>query len=134
MIYIINQKKKLTNKKEELFKKNDPRKWDLGPDNDVNVDTLLKDKNLALPKMLYKETNNVIEMKQIYGYYLNRVLSEYVRIRKLNGEGQKQNVSENAKFQTSIISELFKNISDIANGNSKYEIKNIEKELNISIS
>ena len=69
-----------------------------------------------------------------YGYYLNRVLSEYVRIRKLNGEGQKQNVSENAKFQTSIISELFKNISDIANGNSKYEIKNIEKELNISIS
>ena len=84
--------------------------------------------------MLYKETNNVIEMKQIYGYYLNRVLSEYVRIRKLNGEGQKQNVSENAKFQTSIISELFKNISDIANGNSKYEIKNIEKELNISIS
>ena len=134
MIYIINQKKKLTNKKEELFKKNDPRKWDLGPDKDVNVDALLKDKNLALPKMLYKETNNVIEMKQIYGYYLNRVLSEYVRIRKLNGEGQKQNVSENAKFQTSIISELFKNISDIANGNSKYEIKNIEKELNISIS
>ena len=127
-------KKKLTNKKEELFKKNDPRKWDLGPDNDANIDALLKDKNLALPKMLYKETNNVIEMKQIYGYYLNRVLSEYVRIRKLNGEGQKQNVSENAKFQTSIISELFKNISDIANGNSKYEIKNIEKELNISIS
>ena len=84
--------------------------------------------------MLYKETNSVIDMKQIYGFYLNKVLSEYVRIRKFSGDGQMQNVSENAKFQRSIISELLKNISDIASNNSKYDIKNIEKELNITIS
>ena len=126
-------KKNLAAKKEELFKKNDPRKWDLGPDKDNINPELLKDKNIALQKMLYKETNNVIDLKQIYGFYLNRVLSEYIRIRKFNGEGQKQNVMENAKFQSSIISELFKNISDIATCNAKYDIKNIEKELNINI-
>ena len=126
-------KKNLITKKEELFKKNDPRKWDLGPDKDNINPELLKDKNIALQKILYKETNNVIDLKQIYGYYLNRVLTEYVRIRKYNGEGQKQNVMENAKFQSSIISELFKNISDIATCNTKYDIKNIEKELNINI-
>ena len=126
-------KKNLITKKEELFKKNDQRKWDLAPEKDINP-ALLKDKNIALPKMLYKETNNVINLKQLYGYYLNRLLNEYVRLRKLNSEGQKQNVMENAKFQSSIISELFKNISDIATCNNKYDIKNIEKELNINIS
>ena len=126
-------KKNLITKKEELFKKNDQRKWDLAPEKDFNP-ALLKDKNIALPKMLYKETNNVINLKQLYGYYLNRLLNEYVRLRKLNSEGQKQNVMENAKFQSSIISELFKNISDIATCNNKYDIKNIEKELNINIS
>ena len=127
-------KKNLIAKKEELLKKNDPKKWDLNPNKDVSFDALSKDKNIALQNMLYKETNNVIDIKNIYGYYLNRILNEYVRIRKFNGEGQKQNVSQNAKFQTSIISELFKNISDIASSNSKYEIQNIEKDLNISIS
>ena len=126
-------KKNLITKKEELFKKNDQRKWDLAPEKDFNP-ALLKDKNITLPKMLYKETNNVINLKQLYGYYLNRLLNEYVRLRKLNSEGQKQNVMENAKFQSSIISELFKNISDIATCNNKYDIKNIEKELNINIS
>ena len=84
-------KKNLITKKEELFKKNDQRKWDLAPEKDINP-ALLKDKNIALPKMLYKETNNVINLKQLYGYYLNRLLNEYVRLRKLNSEGQKQNV------------------------------------------
>ena len=126
-------KKNLITKKEELFKKNDPKKWDLNPNKYISFDAILKDKNIALQNMLFKETNNVIDIKNIYGYYLNRILTEYLRIRKLNGEGQKQNVSQNAKFQTSIISELFKNISDIASSNSKYDIKNIEKELNISI-
>ena len=47
--------------------------------------------------MLFNETNSVINMNQIYGYYLKRVISEYERIKKVNGFGHKQNVSENAK-------------------------------------
>ena len=35
-------------------------------------------------------------------------------------------------MQITFISELFKNISDIAMSSQKYEIKNIEKEVDIS--
>ena len=122
-------KRNLITKKEELFKKSDVSKWDLGPNKNISIVTLLKDKNVALPKMLYNETNVVINMKQIYGYYLNRAISEYKRIKKIIGFGCKQNVSENAKIGITIISELFKNISDIAVSSQKYDIKNIEKEI-----
>ena len=125
-------KRNLITKKEELFKKSDVSKWDLGPNKNISIVTLLKDKNVALPKMLFNETNTVINMKQIYGYYLNRVISEYERIKKLNGFGHKQNVSENAKMQITLISELFKSISDIAMNSQKYNIKNIEKEADIN--
>ena len=126
-------KKNLITKKEDLFKKSDVSKWDLGPNKNISVVTLLKEKNIALPKMLFNETNAVINMKQIYGYYLNRIISEYERIKKINNFEHKQNVSENAKLQISLISELFKNISDIAMSSQKYNIKNIEKETNINI-
>ena len=122
-------KRNLITKKEELFKRSDVSKWDLGPNKNISIVTLLKDKNVALPKMLYNETNVVINMKQIYGYYLNRAISEYERIREIIGFGCKQNVSENAKIGITIISELFKNISDIAVSSQKYDIKNIEKEI-----
>ncbi len=45
--------------------------------------------------MLPKETNNVINSKEIYGLYLNRALSEYERMRALNGILNKQVVLEN---------------------------------------
>ena len=125
-------KKNLITKKEDLFKKSDVSKWELGPYKNVNLVTLLKDKNFALPKMLFNETNAVNNIKKIYGYYLNRVITESERIKKLNGFTDRQNISENAKHQITIISELFKNISDIAISSQKYDIKNIEKNANIN--
>ena len=91
---------------------------------------LLKDKNIALPKMLCNETNAVINMKQLYGYYLNRANKEFERIGQLTALGHRQNINDNAKKQITIISELFKNISDIAMGSPKYDIKNLEQEIN----
>ena len=122
-------KRNLITKKEELFKKSDVSKWDLGPNKDLSIVNLLKDKNLALPKMLCNETNSVINMKQLYGYYLNCANKEFERIRKLTSFGHRQNISDNSKKQITIISELFKNISEIAVGSPKYEIKNLEKEI-----
>ena len=127
-------KKNLISKKEDLFKKSDVSKWELGPYKNLNLVTLLKDKNFALPKMLFNETNAVNNIKKIYGYYLNRVITESERIKKLNGFTDRQKVSENAKCQITIISELFKNISDIAITTQKYDLKNIEKEANINNS
>ena len=123
-------KRALITKKEDLFKKSDISKWDLGPNKGMSVVTLLKDKNVALPKMLCNETNAVINLKQIYGYYLNSATKEYERIRKIISFGHRHNVTENAKKEITIISELFKNITEIAVGSPKYNINNIEKEMN----
>ena len=79
--------------------------------------------------MLYNETNAVINMKQMYGYYLNRAISEFERIIQLNIKEYTKNINENAKMGITIISELLKNISDIAVCGPKYDIKNIEKEI-----
>ena len=123
-------KRNLITKKEELFKKSDVSKWDLGPNKNINIVTLLKDKNVALPRMLCNETSVVINLKQLYGYYLNSATKEFERIRKLISFGHRQNISDNSKKQITIISELFKNISDIAVCSPKYSIANIEKEIN----
>ena len=96
----------------------------------MSIVNLLKDKNIALPKMLCSETNEVINMKQIYGYYLNRANKEFERIRQITSFGHRQNINDNAKKQITIISELFKNISEIAMGSPKYDIKTIEQEIN----
>ena len=126
-------KKNLISKKEDLFKKGDKTRWDLNPNNpNVNINTpnLEKDKNIALPNMLYNETNAVSDLKQIYGYYLNSVNNEFERIEKIIALGHKQNLLENAKKQITIISELFKSISDIAVGSQQYSIENIMKQVN----
>ena len=80
--------------------------------------------------MLCNETSVVINLKQLYGYYLNSATKEFERIRKLIAFGHRQNISDNSKKQITIISELFKNISEIAVGSPKYNIANIEKEIN----
>ena len=84
--------KNLMSKKDELYKKgeisNDARtKSDYGVNN--------VDKIKSFQSMLPKETNNVINSKEIYGLYLNRALSEYERMRALNGILNKQVVLEN---------------------------------------
>ena len=125
-------KKNLISKKEDLFKKGDKTRWDLNPNNpNVNINTpnLEKDKNIALPNMLYNETNAVSDLKQIYGYYLNSVNNEFSRLEKILAFGHKHNLIDNAKQEITIISELFKNISDIAVSSPKYSIDNIVKEI-----
>ena len=119
-------KRNLISKKEELFRKGDITKWDLGPNKNINT----QDKTVALPNMLVNETNSVINLKQIYGYYLNSVNNEFERTEKIFAFGHKQNLIENAKKEITIISELFKNISDIAVGSPKYSIDNIMKQVN----
>ena len=87
------------------------------------------DQQIALPKMLCNETSAVINLKQIYGYYLNRASKEFERISKITTFGHRQNVTDGAKKQITIISELFRNISEVVAGSDKYDIKNIEKTI-----
>ena len=120
-------KKNLISKKEDLFKKGDTSKWELG-DNKDKINVL--EKTIALPNMLPTETNNVNNIRQMYGYYLNGVNNEFERIEKIMSNSHKENLIENAKKEITIISELFKSISDIGLGSPQYSIENIMKNVN----
>ena len=120
-------KKNLISKKEDLFKKGDTSKWELG-DNKDKINVL--EKTIALPNMLPTETSNVNNIRQMYGYYLNGVNNEFERIEKIMSNSHKENLIENAKKEITIISELFKSISDIGLGSPKYSIENIMKNVN----
>ena len=124
-------KKNLISKKEELIKKPDVGKWDLGPNkNMINPNDLVNNKSLAFPVMLFNETNTVNNIKKKYGYFLNKVIEEYERLRYIIASGHKQNIAETAKMMANIISELLSNISEIGEGSKKYDINNIAKEIN----
>ena len=75
----ITEFKKLDNKKEKMWKFDDIKKWGINYDNiklNNNIDNvkLLKDKNYAKKKMLYKETQQLEIIKNNFGYinYMNK--------------------------------------------------------------
>ena len=76
--------KSLKTKKEDLFKRQEFTKWDFDPKENIDRNTISTDKNLALEKMLHKETAQVNNQKVIYGFYLNRIISEHDRMKIIN--------------------------------------------------
>ena len=64
----------LISKKEDLFKRGDVSKWELDPQEKTKSNILLQDKSSALFKICSKDTNNCIQRRIYYGYYLNRVI------------------------------------------------------------
>ena len=82
------EKDKLMSKKNELFEEGTVSNWKL--EDYTNVE-LLKDKEFAFSKMLPKETQKVIGYRNFYAFYLNSVISEFNRLRELNGRRNKKN-------------------------------------------
>ena len=68
----INEYKKLDIKKEKMWKYEDIKKWGINYEKNKNFDIdnvkLLKDKNYAKKKMLYKETQELEIIKNNFGY------------------------------------------------------------------
>ena len=83
---------KLNNTKENLFKSQDINSWELNSIDMKEKNELVKDKNLAFSRMLPKETKKMNEIKNYYGFYLNSFISEYERMRLLNGKRHKENM------------------------------------------
>ena len=78
--------KSLKTKKEDLFRKQEVNKWDLDPkDTSIDRNSIATNKNLALEKMLHKETLQVNYQKVVYGFYLNKIISEHERMKLING-------------------------------------------------
>ena len=56
---------------------------------------------------------NAIKNKEKYGYYLNRLVSEYIRMRNINAFENKDKVRQFSKKQGQIMSEYFKKMGEI---------------------
>lgn len=121
LVYVVESNKNtyykneryLINKKEDLFRKGDTNKWELDLNDKDNASKLLQDKNSALMKIIPKETNNVIGLKKVYGYYLNRIISEYERIKLLNTSFHPKNLVNACEKLTEIYSDFQKGSSEI---------------------
>ena len=94
--------KNLMYKKDDLFKRNDTAKWELDPHDKIEMSKILNNKKAAFPLICKKETLNVIGLKEFYGLILNRIISEYERMRELNANLSKNIINNNLKKLTDI--------------------------------
>jgi hypothetical protein len=123
--------KNLKIKKEDLFKKGEIYKWDLDPKDNIDKSTLQGDKNLAMEKMLYKETAQVNSQKIIYGFYLNRIIDEHDRIKTINSKYHYDNSMKIFEMMTNktteFITSLADNTTELINSQSHQIDKNENK-------
>ena len=103
---------KLNNNKGNLFDKQDVSLWGLNETDIQHKEVFLKNKDLAFSKMLPEESKNVLDIKNIYGAYLNSVIDEYERIRLLNGRRHKDNISRFIKLLSESLTELHISVAD----------------------
>ena len=92
----------LITKKDDLFRRQDPSKWELDPHDKIEMNKIMNNKKEAAVLMCKKETLNVIGLKEFYGLYLNRIISEYERMRNLNAATNQYILNTNVKKLTDI--------------------------------
>ena len=83
---------KLIDTKNNLFENEDIKDWGLSPEDLNNKRELLKNKDLAMSKMLPEETKKVNDIKNLYGCYLNSLIEEYQKIQNFNKIRHKENI------------------------------------------
>jgi hypothetical protein len=118
---------KLNNNKENLYKQQDVTLWGLDEQDLKHKVVFLKNKDLAFSKMLPDESKNCLEIKNIYGAYLNSIIEEYERIRLLNGKRHKENISQFIKSLSQSLTELHISVVDQA---AYFDEVKDEEELN----
>ena len=104
--------KHLKSKKEDLFKKSDTMKWELDPGDKTSKNELLSNKNLAMEKILYKDTFTVNNQKKLYGFYLNRIIAEYERMKNVNGERHLKEMTKIFEKQTEVTTDFITTLAD----------------------
>ena len=97
--------KSLVCKKIELFKKQETSTWQLDTSDRNNLVTFYNNREIAYKKICFKETNHAIELKEKYGYYLNRMISEYERMRNINANENKAKTIFYAQKQQKIMND-----------------------------
>ena len=84
-------------KKDDLFRRQDPSKWELDTHDKNEINKIKNNKKEAVGLMCKKETQNVIGLKEFYGLYLNRIINEYERMRSLNAAANQFILNSNIK-------------------------------------
>ena len=97
--------KSLVSKKIELFKKQETATWQLDTADRNNLVSFYNNREIAYKKICFKETNHAIELKEKYGYYLNRMISEYERMRNINANENKAKTIFYAQKQQKIMTD-----------------------------
>ena len=125
--------KSLIAKKIDLFKKQETSNWQLDLADTNNLVSFYKDKTVAYKKIHFKETNNVIKIKEKYGYYLNRMISENDRLRHINAIENKEKTIQLSKKQQRILSDYFQIMGEIIGIMDGIVIEKLKDEENIKI-
>ena len=97
----------LINRKKDLLKRGDKNKYELNENIDIN------DKKALLKYMLPQDTINCIKNKMTYGFYLNELIKEYEKMRKINSYFYKRKICYFCKEQITISSEYTRILGDI---------------------
>ena len=87
--------------------------------------------NVDLSKLLPKNTEATLDMKKNYGFYLNKTLSEFERMKFLDVDLFKNQITKGFKSQNNLINIFSKDIKSILeeiNKIEKFDIKNEIKE------
>ena len=121
--------KNLIQKKTELFKKGDFSNWQLDPDDVKRINDFYEDRISSYKKICFKETNNAITNKKKYGYFLNRLISEYVRMRNINAMENKDKLKQFSQKEAQIVTDFFKNMGEIIIKMDGYVIKDAGEKL-----
>ena len=100
------ESERLGNKKEELFRKGDTDKWELKEEDENRKNELIGDKQLAIDKMLPKESQQLEELKSFYGATINSVIEEYERHQILSGINHANIISNYCRKQMSELNSL----------------------------
>ena len=108
------QQEKLLSKKEELFRQQNIDKWGIdNKDTTIDKGRLGTDKDYAFSKMLVKDTEIVDSLKLNFGFYMNRTIEEYERVRNLNGVNHSNAIATYCQKHTAVIADLSTSLADI---------------------
>ena len=97
----------------ELFRKGDMSSWQLDAKDKENINSFYSDRLASYKKICFKETNNVIKQKEKYGYHLNKLISEYQRLRNINTIEHKAKVIQFSQKESEITSNYAKMMGNI---------------------
>ena len=85
--------------------------------------------NVDLSKILPKNTEATLQMKKNYGFYLNKALTEFERMKLLDNDLFKNQIINGIKLQTNLINALSNDIKRIIIEIDKIEEKKIKNEI-----